>query len=143
MPADQAREVIERALGTHAPLQAAHALLLFTRPFGSAQVPPMPAEQAREVIQRELGAPIEAVFEWIDLETPLGSASISQVWVCAAFWCLVPAVFEWIGLEMPLGRASISEVLVSPSFDPLGSAGAGGSRHPCLRLSMHTSPALR
>ncbi|PRW59732.1 putative aarF domain-containing kinase 1 [Chlorella sorokiniana] len=43
------------------------------------QVPPMPAEQAREVIERELGVPLAAVFEWIDLETPLGSASISQV----------------------------------------------------------------
>lgn len=39
----------------------------------------MPAEQARAVIERELGAPLEALFEWIDLETPLGSASISQV----------------------------------------------------------------
>lgn len=44
------------------------------------QVPPMPAAQAREVIERELGVPLEAVFEWIDLDEPLGSASISQVW---------------------------------------------------------------
>ncbi|KAL4431977.1 hypothetical protein ABPG77_000244 [Micractinium sp. CCAP 211/92] len=43
------------------------------------QVPPMPAEQARVVIERELGAPLESVFEWIELEEPLGSASISQV----------------------------------------------------------------
>jgi predicted unusual protein kinase regulating ubiquinone biosynthesis (AarF/ABC1/UbiB family) len=39
----------------------------------------MPAEQVRAVIERELGAPLESVFEWIDLEEPLGSASISQV----------------------------------------------------------------
>ncbi len=39
----------------------------------------MPASQAREVIERELGAPIEALFEWIELDEPLGSASISQV----------------------------------------------------------------
>ncbi len=39
----------------------------------------MPAEQARVVIERELGAPLESVFEWIELEEPLGSASISQV----------------------------------------------------------------
>lgn len=43
------------------------------------QVPPMPAEQARAVIERELGAPLAAIFEWIELEEPLGSASISQV----------------------------------------------------------------
>lgn len=50
----------------------------------AAQVPPMPAAQARAVIERELGAPLEALFEWIDLDTPLGSASISQ----ASLWGL-------------------------------------------------------
>ena len=44
------------------------------------QVPPMPPAQAREVIEDELGMPLEQAFEWIDLEEPLGSASISQVW---------------------------------------------------------------
>lgn len=44
------------------------------------QVPPMPASQVREVIEHELGGvPLETVFEWIDLDSPLGSASISQV----------------------------------------------------------------
>jgi predicted unusual protein kinase regulating ubiquinone biosynthesis (AarF/ABC1/UbiB family) len=44
------------------------------------QVPPMPAAQVKTVIEEELGGvPIDAVFEWIDLENPLGSASISQV----------------------------------------------------------------
>eukprot|EP00887_Chlorella_sp_A99_P006757 scaffold3.g6757.t1 len=44
------------------------------------QVPPMSAAQARRIIEAELGgAPLELLFEWIDLETPLGSASISQV----------------------------------------------------------------
>lgn len=43
------------------------------------QVPPMPKEQAQEAIERELGCGIEDVFEWIDLDSPLGSASISQV----------------------------------------------------------------
>lgn len=43
----------------------------------------MPAQQARSVIEEELGGvPLEEVFEWIDLDTPLGSASIAQV--CAA-----------------------------------------------------------
>lgn len=46
------------------------------------QVPPMPAQQARQVIEKELGAPLDAVFEWIELEEPLGSASISQVSLC-------------------------------------------------------------
>ena len=39
----------------------------------------MPPQQTREVIEAELNAPLEQVFEWIDLEKPLGSASISQV----------------------------------------------------------------
>lgn len=44
------------------------------------QVPPMPASQVREVIENELGGvPLETVFAWIDLDQPLGSASISQV----------------------------------------------------------------
>ncbi|BDA44687.1 probable AarF domain-containing protein kinase 1 [Coccomyxa sp. Obi] len=44
------------------------------------RVPPMPAQQARCVIEQELGGvPLEEVFEWIDLDTPLGSASIAQV----------------------------------------------------------------
>ncbi len=41
----------------------------------------MPPSQTKEVIERELNAPLEDVFEWIDLEKPLGSASISQVTV--------------------------------------------------------------
>lgn len=44
------------------------------------QVPPMSAQQTRGVIERELGgAALEDVFEWIDLEKPLGSASLAQV----------------------------------------------------------------
>eukprot|EP01025_Chloroclados_australasicus_P041555 TRINITY_DN4403_c1_g1_i2.p1 TRINITY_DN4403_c1_g1~~TRINITY_DN4403_c1_g1_i2.p1 ORF type:complete len:589 (-),score=89.91 TRINITY_DN4403_c1_g1_i2:316-2082(-) len=44
------------------------------------QVPPMPPEKVREVLQSELKVQdVNEVFEWIDLEKPLGSASISQV----------------------------------------------------------------
>jgi predicted unusual protein kinase regulating ubiquinone biosynthesis (AarF/ABC1/UbiB family) len=44
------------------------------------QVPPMPAAQVRAVIEEELGnVPMDQIFEWIDLDNPLGSASISQV----------------------------------------------------------------
>ena len=39
----------------------------------------MPPNQVQGVLEYELGAPLRDVFEWIDLETPLGSASISQV----------------------------------------------------------------
>lgn len=39
----------------------------------------MGAQQTRRVIERELGGiPMDEVFEWIDLEHPLGSASIAQ-----------------------------------------------------------------
>lgn len=43
------------------------------------KVPAMSKEQARCAIEAELGTSVEAVFEWIDLDQPLGSASISQV----------------------------------------------------------------
>jgi predicted unusual protein kinase regulating ubiquinone biosynthesis (AarF/ABC1/UbiB family) len=43
------------------------------------RVPPMSKDQARQAIENELGTSIDTVFEWIDLDEPLGSASISQV----------------------------------------------------------------
>ena len=40
----------------------------------------MPAAMAREVIEAEFGgAPLGDLFEWIDLERPLGAASVAQV----------------------------------------------------------------
>lgn len=40
----------------------------------------MGPKQTRKVLQGELGGtPIADVFEWIDLDQPLGSASIAQV----------------------------------------------------------------
>ena len=47
-----------------------------------AQVPPMPAEQAWTVLEAELNMPLSDIFEWIDLDAPLGSASIAQVGIC-------------------------------------------------------------
>ena len=42
--------------------------------------PPMPAAMAQKVIEAEFGgAPLGDVFEWIDLERPLGAASVAQV----------------------------------------------------------------
>ena len=44
------------------------------------QVPPMSAAKTRTVIEQELqGTPIDDVFEWIQLDSVLGSASIAQV----------------------------------------------------------------
>ena len=62
------------ARGDFIPLQICKKLSLL-----HDQVPPMPAEQARKAIEAELGTTIDTVFEWIDLDAPLGSASISQV----------------------------------------------------------------
>ena len=43
-------------------------------------VPPMPAAMAAKVIESEFGgAPLGDLFEWIDLEKPLGAASVAQV----------------------------------------------------------------
>lgn len=40
----------------------------------------MSAEKTRAVIEQELGGlPVEDVFEWIQLDSVLGSASIAQV----------------------------------------------------------------
>lgn len=51
----------------------------------------MPIEQTRAAIQRELGIQrLEDVFEWIDLEEPLGSASIAQVCVYVSLLVLNP-----------------------------------------------------
>ena len=49
----------------------------------------MGVEQTRRVIQRELGdLPLEQVFQWIDLDAPLGSASIAQV-CCPSAKCVL------------------------------------------------------
>lgn len=45
------------------------------------RVPPMGAQETRKVIEEEVGKgkALEDMFEWIDLEHPLGSASLAQV----------------------------------------------------------------
>jgi len=43
------------------------------------QVPPMPGDKVQRIIETELSAPIGAVFKSINLEKPVGSASLSQV----------------------------------------------------------------
>ena len=65
----------------------------------------MPAAQTKEVIERELNAPLDEVFEWIDLEKPLGSASISQVPSTHA--SLTPCTFHHdVQVQQHLGRRS-------------------------------------
>lgn len=39
----------------------------------------MSAEETRLILEAELGLRLANIFEWIDLDRPLGSASISQV----------------------------------------------------------------
>ena len=68
------------------------------------QVPPMPASQARAVIEEELGGlPLEEVFEWIDLDEPLGSASIAQVRFC----CCISVVTYTLSRVDLLGHPSL------------------------------------
>ena len=61
----------------------------------------MPPDQTRKVIERELGGvSLEDVFEWIDLEQPLGSASISQVLpltmrFCGTLACALPVLCQY------------------------------------------------
>ena len=44
------------------------------------EVPPMSPPEVTDIIQAELAGPtLEDVFDWIDLDKPLGSASIAQV----------------------------------------------------------------
>ena len=45
----------------------------------------MTPDKTKEVIEERLGKSLDEVFEWIDLEKPLGSASIAQVRLTAAF----------------------------------------------------------
>lgn len=47
----------------------------------------MTPEKTKSVIEARLGKSLEEVFEWINLEKPLGSASIAQVSLMFAF-CL-------------------------------------------------------
>lgn len=42
-------------------------------------VPPMSAAEVRRILLAELGGPLEAFFSSIDLDTPIGSASVAQV----------------------------------------------------------------
>lgn len=39
----------------------------------------MTPQKTKQVIEQRLGKPLDDVFAWIDLESPLGSASIAQV----------------------------------------------------------------
>lgn len=44
------------------------------------RVPPMEQSAAAQLLQEQLGGvPLSAVFDWIDLDHPLGSASVAQV----------------------------------------------------------------
>lgn len=45
----------------------------------------MKPDKTKEVIEERLGKSLDEVFEWIDLEKPLGSASIAQVRLTAAY----------------------------------------------------------
>ena len=45
----------------------------------AVQVPPMSAEQTRRVLEANMPQPLDRIFERIDLEHCLGSATISQV----------------------------------------------------------------
>jgi aarF domain-containing kinase len=44
-------------------------------------VPPLGAEEIRRVLEEELGGPVEDFFKSLDLDTPIGSASVAQVHV--------------------------------------------------------------
>ena len=44
----------------------------------------MPPDKVKQVIEKQLGKAIDDVFAWIDLDNPLGSASIAQVWIAHA-----------------------------------------------------------
>jgi predicted unusual protein kinase regulating ubiquinone biosynthesis (AarF/ABC1/UbiB family) len=50
------------------------------------QVPPMSTTRAEAILKLELGVgSLTDVFEWIDLDSPLGSASIAQVSICCPY----------------------------------------------------------
>ena len=44
-------------------------------------VPPLGADEIRQVLERELGGPVEHFFKDLDLNVPIGSASVAQVHV--------------------------------------------------------------
>lgn len=76
------------------------------------QVPPMSPQRVREVLQGELGGtPIEDVFEWLDLDKPLGSASIAQVlcllYVSKVAWLLLSS--ECAALLRTASKATLGQ----------------------------------
>ena len=78
------------------------------------QVPPMSAAQTRQVMERELGGvPLERVFEWIDLDTPLGSASIAQARVQPA----PPPPLSLPAVKGPPSAAVKARMLACPPAD--------------------------
>ena len=64
----------------------------------------MSAERVSAIIERELGRPMEDIFSSINLETPLGSASIAQVQTQSAAPCVQitagPAAAEKVPVSM-------------------------------------------
>ncbi len=70
----------------HGPPTATHAATQPGAPWwplARPQVPPMSPDQARSAICQELGVEkLSDVFEWIDLDKPLGSASVAQARPC-------------------------------------------------------------
>lgn len=74
----------------------------------------MPPAQTKEVIERELNAPLEDVFEWIDLEKPLGSASISQVSFLLLPICRTHASAVTLAVN-PSSRPHCTQVWICPN----------------------------
>jgi predicted unusual protein kinase regulating ubiquinone biosynthesis (AarF/ABC1/UbiB family) len=44
-------------------------------------VPPLGSAEIKKVLEKELGGPVEAFFDELDLDKPIGSASVAQVHV--------------------------------------------------------------
>lgn len=69
----------------------------------------MGAQQARSIIESELGqATLDSTFSWIDLERPLGSATIAQVESASAWFVLTRICDHGANLSYaPMSRGSV------------------------------------
>lgn len=68
----------------------------------------MDAERTRKVIEGELnGSSIDSIFEWIDLENVLGSASIAQVCAESARLSWSYGTASWLTEQKPSSCLSL------------------------------------
>ena len=64
----------------------------------------MSPDKTKEILEQRLGKPINEVFAWIELDAPLGSASIAQVCMSALSQLSLLGCMELLPKQLPLSK---------------------------------------